>query len=154
MMYDKLLAGGGSQIGAPPAAKPPLPAPPQMQAPQDEIPEPEPYDVTKDPVWAKHLITHSADNADFLNGLKPEQRAKVLQMLEAHAKDSYHQQRVDGVNLEAKRFLGGEGTPFSEHERAQMRLLDPIYAKTPSGDQTRVHDVGRVMYPPGDPRRL
>jgi Mg/Co/Ni transporter MgtE len=34
-------------------------------------------------------VTHRADHAEFLNKLKPEQRAKVWQMIHEHAND-YH----------------------------------------------------------------
>ncbi len=47
------------------------------------------YDVRTDPRWMRMAVTHRADHAEFLNKLKPEQRAKVWQMIHEHAND-YH----------------------------------------------------------------
>jgi hypothetical protein len=47
------------------------------------------YDVRTDPRWMNLAVTHRADHAEFLNKLRPEQRAKVWQMMHEHAND-YH----------------------------------------------------------------
>ncbi len=75
-MYQKTIA---------PAAPDGLGVPPPDTFAQPHEEEEPAYDVRSDPAWAHHAVAHVADNAEFLNGLKPEQRAKVLQMLQQHS---------------------------------------------------------------------